>query len=366
MTDRITVGIVAQQGSENLQAVKAALTTAAQNAGKTINLVEKALVLTDKPAETARIALGDEKIACCNAALDLQDEGVDAIVFADLNAPSWLDEVQTEVQVRLFDATRAGDVVSADLTRLPKPFRIGMIGGLGPAATVDLYDKIVKASPAATDQEHFKLVVDQNPQIPDRTLAILHDGVDPTLAMYVCARRLEAMDCDCVIVPCNTAHNFVPYIERNLSVPFVSLIKTTIEEIKSKLGDKARIGLLATTGTIESGIYAREAKAAGLEIFAPDEAHKADVMDAIYGKTGVKAGFTTGRCHDELVGAAEYLVKNHDCNCLILGCTELPLILHESDDFPCAGKSVIVTDPTSALARRVVSIAEAANKERGC
>ena len=66
-----------------------------------------------------------------------------------------------------------------------------MIGGLGPAATVDLYDKIVKATPAKTDQEHFKLVVEQNPQIPDRTKCLLEGGDNPTLSMYNCAKRLK-------------------------------------------------------------------------------------------------------------------------------------------------------------------------------
>lgn len=261
--------------------------------------------------------------------------------------------------------TAAHKAIDETPVRLPKPFKVGLIGGLGPAATVDLYDKIVKATPAKNDQEHFKLVVEQNPQISDRTACLLKGGADPTLAMYGCARRLQKDGCDAIIVPCNTAHAFVPYLERHLDIPFINMQIATMEEIKAKLGDKARIGLLATSGTVQTGIYGDKAKALNLPMFVPDELHQERVMAAIYGPLGAKAGYTDGQCLEDLVSAAEYLVKTYDCNCLILGCTELPLILDECDDFVCAGKEVCVVDPTSALARKVVRIATETNKARG-
>lgn len=247
--------------------------------------------------------------------------------------------------------------VAMPQTRYQKPFKVGLIGGLGPAATVDLYDKIVKATPAKTDQEHIKLVVEQNPQIPDRTAALLHGGVDPTLALYNCAKRLQDDDCSVLIVPCNTAHAFIPYLERHLDVPFINMQQAALDEIAAKLGDKARIGLLATSGTIETGIYGEKAKAMNLPLFTPDEQHQARVMAAIYGPQGAKAGFTDGICREDLLSGAQYLVQTYDCNCLILGCTELPLILDESDAFEVAGKTVMVIDPTAALARKVVAAA---------
>lgn len=264
----------------------------------------------------------------------------------------------------LFNALKSAAEAAARMPQrhLPKPFKVGMIGGLGPAATVDLYDKIVKATPAKTDQEHIKLVVEQNPQIPDRTAALLHGGVDPTLALYNCAKRLQDDDCDAIIVPCNTAHAFIPYLERHLRVPFINMQQAALDEIAAKLGDKARIGLLATSGTIETGIYGEKAKAMGLPLLTPDEPHQARVMAAIYGPQGAKAGFTDGICREDLLSGAEYLVKTYDCNCLILGCTELPLILDESDAFEVAGKTVMVIDPTAALARKVVATALSQNK----
>ena len=109
-----------------------------------------------------------------------------------------------------FLTTAAHKAIDETPVRLPKPFKVGLIGGLGPAATVDLYDKIVKATPAKNDQEHFKLVVEQNPQISDRTACLLKGGADPTLAMYGCARRLQKDGCDANIVPCTPTHAILP------------------------------------------------------------------------------------------------------------------------------------------------------------
>ena len=249
--------------------------------------------------------------------------------------------------------------------KLPKPFKLGLIGGLGPAATVDLYDKIVKATPAKNDQEHFKVVIEQNPQIDDRTACLLNGGPDPTIAMYNCAKRLERDGCDYIIIPCNTAHAFLPRMLRHLKVPFIDMQQTMLDEIKAKFGDDARVGLMATSGTIATGIYGKKAEKMGMKMYTPDEDHQQSVMKAIYGPKGAKAGFTTGECYDDLYRGAEYLVKTYDCNVLILGCTELPLIFHETDDFEVAGKKVAIVDPTATLARKCVKLAEATIKERG-
>ena len=322
-------------------------------------------------APTPRIELGDLKIELFNAAERLFERGYGVVGFADETVPSFFPELATECRARLVNpkdlsaSTYAADLIDA-LKDGPvlKGFKVGMIGGLGPAATVDLYDKITKATPAKNDQEHIRVVIEQNPQIPDRTKCLLDNGEDPTLALYNCAKRLEKDGCDALIIPCNTAHAFAPYMERHLSIPFINMQKACMDEIEAKFGEKARVGLLATTGTVKTGIYSKKAEAMGIAMFVPDAEHQERVMAAIYGPKGAKAGFTDGVCRDDLVSAAEYMVKTYDCNVLILGCTELPLILDEGD-MEVAGKTVFVIDPTSALARRVVKTALEANKERG-
>lgn len=296
----------------------------------------------------------------------LMEKGAEVIVpnctqFA-LNTPA-LQKLGLPV-MNVFEVF-AKAALSHSTEKLPKPFKLGLIGGLGPAATVDLYDKIVKATPAKNDQEHFKVVIEQNPQIDDRTACLLNGGPDPTIAMYNCAKRLERDGCDYIIIPCNTAHAFLPRMLRHLNVPFIDMQQTMLDEIKAKFGDDARVGLMATSGTIATGIYGKKAEKMGMKMYTPDEDHQQSVMKAIYGPKGAKAGFTTGECYDDLYRGAEYLVKTYDCNVLILGCTELPLIFHETDDFEVAGKKVAIVDPTATLARKCVQIAQATIKERG-
>ncbi len=315
--------------------------------------------------------LADLKIELFNATRELEKKGAVAIAYADAAVASFIGELQTECKAHLFasassdyDALAKDLLAAADKPLLAKGYKIGLIGGLGPAATVDLYDKIVKATPAKTDQEHIKLVVEQNPQIPDRTAALLEGGVDPTLALYNCAKRLEEDGCDAIIIPCNTAHAFIEPMKRHLKISFINMQQTALEEIQAKFGAKARVGLMATTGTVKTGIYSKKAESMGVPLFVPDEGNQKFVMSAIYGPKGVKAGFTDGICREELLKAAEYLVSKKDCNVLILGCTELPLILTEGP-LTVAGKEVFVVDPTSALARKVVSLAVAANEKNG-
>ena len=237
-----------------------------------------------------------------------------------------------------------------------KPFKIGVVGGVGPAATVDFFDKIVRNTPAQRDQDHVKVIVEQNPQIPDRTAYLLGQGADPTIALYATCRRLEVAGASLIAIPCNTAHAFVERIQPHLSIPIVNMLRETADYVRRKHGGTKKIGLLATHGTIASRVYHEAIAAAGFELLAPDETHQARVMNAIYGPKGVKAGFTKGECVDDLMAALSFLAEA-GAEVIILGCTELPLLLSQNDAFPVAGRTVVVLDPTTILARSCVDMA---------
>jgi aspartate racemase len=240
-----------------------------------------------------------------------------------------------------------------------RQYKIGIVGGVGPAATVDFVDKIVRNTRALRDQDHVKLVVEQNPQIPDRTGFLLGDGVDPTLALYSTCKKLEADAADFIAIPCNTAHAYIDRIQPHLSIPIVNMLFETVEHIRRSFSEPKRIGLLATNGTLKSGVYHREIEKAGFELVVPDEANQARVMRVIYGAQGAKAGFTTGECVDDLLLALTSLVE-HGAEVILLGCTELPLLMAQNDAFPVAGKTVVVLDPTEILARKCVSLCQGA------
>ncbi len=300
----------------------------------------------------------DEIAASCQALIDQGAQviipAIPSLFMADME-PAF-DQVL--IKVGKMYANYVAAYLAKKHPRVAKEPKIGVVGGVGPAATVDFLDKIVKNSPAKTDQEHIKIVVEQNPQIPDRTANLMGKGPDPTLAIYAACQRLQADDATMIAIPCNTAHAFIDRIVPFLSIPVVSMPAETAKYICSHYPARKKIGLLSTLGTARSQVYHRVIEQAGLELMVPDEVNQQKVMAAIYGERGVKAGYTEGQCREDLLEALVHLVERGS-EVAILACTELPLILAQSDDFKVAGKSVVLLDPTEILAKACVHRAKA-------
>ncbi|NYE26105.1 aspartate/glutamate racemase family protein [Pigmentiphaga litoralis] len=235
-----------------------------------------------------------------------------------------------------------------------KVFRLGVVGGVGPAATVDFLNKVVRGTDAARDQDHLKILLEQNPQIPDRTAFLLDRGADPAVALYATCKRLERQGASAIAIPCNTAHVFLPRIAHRLHVPIVDMIAETLDCIVRQHGSDVHIGLLATSGTVNSGVYAAAAKQRGLTLLVPSNAAQLKVMNAIYGPLGIKAGYTQGGCETDLQSAINELARI-GARALILGCTELPMVVqgHTRD---AQGIRMALVDPTEVLARRCIAL----------
>lgn len=219
---------------------------------------------------------------------------------------------------------------------------IGIIGGMGPLATADLFEKIIRHTEARCDQDHLHVLIDSNTAIPDRTAALLHGGADPFPQMCESARRLEADGADCLIMPCNTAHYFHGRLQDQVHVPLLNMIALTCQALQEQ--GVTRAGLLATSGTIETGVYQRVARQFQLELLLPQGEEQAGVMDMIY--QGVKAG---RRDYDprRVQEAVERLLKA-GAQTMILGCTELPLAVElYRMTFPAI-------DPTLELAKGAI------------
>jgi aspartate racemase len=233
---------------------------------------------------------------------------------------------------------------------------VGILGGMGPAATADLYAKIIAATPAERDQDHLHVVIWADPTVPDRSSALLHGGVDPTPWLRRGAEKLVAMGASFIAVPCNTAHAFLPRIAADIPVPFLHMMEETATAIEVAHPTIERVGLLATSGTVAAGLYQEWFARHHIEVAVPDEeTQERYVMRAIH---CVKSG-QTGRDVTELVGeAARYLV-NHGAEAVITGCTELPLIFKNGD------AAVPVIDPTAVLAEAVVRHARSLAEESG-
>lgn len=293
---------------------------------------------------------------------DVLSRGVELIVPGSTEIAIVAEALRAR-SLPVLDSNRiyATDALSgADPNEAARSFKIGVVGGVGPAATVDFLGKIVRNTGARKDQEHIKLVVEQNPQIPDRTANLVDGGTDPTISLYATCKKLESGGADIIAIPCNTAHAFVERIQAHLSIRVVNMLHETVHHLLRRHPDRRKVGLLATSGTLASRVYHDALEAARLELIVPDEDHQRDVMNAIYGERGVKAGFTSGECRDDLQRALEHLVE-HGAEALILGCTELPLLISPSRGMDIGGRDIVVLDPTDILARRCVALARTAD-----
>jgi aspartate racemase len=207
---------------------------------------------------------------------------------------------------------------------------IGVLGGMGPEAGAYLLEQIIRETAAGCDQDHPPAVVCSLPQIPDRTEAILHGGPSPVPSMIRGLRALRRAGADFAVVACISAHSFFPRIAPRSPLPLLSLIDETLAAIRKMRPLPKTIGLLATTGTVRSGIVADAFAPAGIQVIAPLAGDQKRVMTAIYGKKGIKAGFLDGPPREAIVSVARELARR-GAGAIMAGCTEVPLVLRASD-----------------------------------
>lgn len=229
------------------------------------------------------------------------------------------------------------------------PGLIGVLGGMGPLATIDFMRKVLAATPATSDQEHVPLIVSSIPQVPDRTAAFRGDGVSPLAAMAASGQRLARAGAGLVVIPCNTAHLWFAELESALALPMLHLVDAAIEDAVAATSAGASIGLLCTDATLASGLYVnrtpRSVQAPGVQWVLPTAKEMLDLV--MPGIQAVKAGALEQAA--ALLGAAAKALVRRGASALVLGCTEVPLVLREGNS------PVPVIDATDALARRAVA-----------
>ena len=234
---------------------------------------------------------------------------------------------------------------------------IGIMGGMGPAATVDLMNRIISMTDAASDQEHIPMVVDSNTRIPDRTEAIFSRGESPVPEMLASAKRLEAAGADFIVIACHAAHHFVPEIRDKISIPILEMPDETAKLLKIKGVDKAAV--LATDGTVESGLYGAALERFGILPVYPDEEQQKTVMSLVYDY--IKKGVTDVEDlpREEMTNIVGDL-SNKGAQVLLLASTELPIA------FSIMGlRSDAFVDPTMVLAKSAIRMAGAAVRKNG-
>jgi len=198
--------------------------------------------------------------------------------------------------------------------------RLGILGGLGPMASVIFYKMITEHTKASCDQDHLDVIVLSGASTPDRTEFITGKcDVSPLPQMIEGIKLLENAGAEIISVPCNTAHFFYDELNKASGVPVLNIVELTTGYIK-RIGAK-KVGLLATDGTILSGSYKRECDRMGLDYVVPDEENQKIIMDIIYNR--IKNNNDTDPTDFFRVAKS---LKEKDCDCLLIGCTELSLI----------------------------------------
>lgn len=206
---------------------------------------------------------------------------------------------------------------------------IGILGGMGPEATVRMFTLIVERTKAEKDQEHIPIIIFNNPKVPDRTGAIIEDGSSPLPLLLEGAKGLENAGADFIIMPCHTAHYYYNDIIKHINIPFLHLQEETCRFVKGEFGKIKRFGLPATIGTIKTGLFQAIFNEKGLEIIAPGNNDQNTIMTAIYGKEGIKRSFKK-QPRKLLLTVIENL-KKQGAEAIIAGCTEISLVLEPEE-----------------------------------
>ncbi len=207
---------------------------------------------------------------------------------------------------------------------------IGILGGMGPEATVELFREIVRRTPARSEQEHLHIIIDNNPKIPSRTEAIAGKGADPVPMMAESGRALSAAGADFICIPCVTAHYFLPALLALLPVPVLSIVDETLRFIGVQRPRMDSAGLLGTSALLSTSLLQEALEHAGISAVFPDAAGQKRVQAAINAVKDHQEGRERSEAADDILRAARDLIKN-GAGCIIAACTEIPLVLDESD-----------------------------------
>ena len=222
---------------------------------------------------------------------------------------------------------------------------VGVLGGMGPAAAVNFFNELVKRTTATRDQEHLKILILNDPTIPDRTAFLLGDGESPIPQLVAGVKSLEEQGADMIAIPCNTAHCFLDKLQKTVQVPILDIVQETIKSLKKVGSDNKKVGLLSTAATAGLDLYGSALTKEGFSLLLPDETHQEKINEAI---RLIKSSYDLDSGRKLQEETLQHL-RNQGVGSVILGCTELGLVEIESP--------VPLIDSLKALAESTVKLA---------
>ncbi len=200
---------------------------------------------------------------------------------------------------------------------------VGIIGGMGPEATVDLMQRVIAGTPAQDDVDHIRMLVDNNPKVPSRIKALIEGtGESPAPCMVEMARGLERQGADFLVIPCNTAHHYYPEVAAAVGIPVLNLVELTANHAKQAQPELSKVGLLASSALQRIHLYEPWFERLDVQVLYPRDEHQQAVMELI---RAVKAKRQTPQQIRAYNRAAEDLLEQ-GAQCLVLACTELSVL----------------------------------------
>jgi aspartate racemase len=226
---------------------------------------------------------------------------------------------------------------------------VGIIGGMGPEATVDLMRRIIELTPVEDDADHIHMLVDNNPKVPSRIKALIErTGESPATCLMDMAQKLELQGADFLVIPCNTAHHYHASVASAVSVPVINLIQLTAEAVHAKQVNIRKVGMLASSALRMIELYEPWFREFNIEIVYPMEAEQALVMQLI---RDVKARRSTQAQLTQYNAVAASL-ETRGVECLVVACTELSVINDKLEsDLP-------IYDASEILAAEIIRMAK--------
>ena len=232
---------------------------------------------------------------------------------------------------------------------------VGILGGMGPEATVDLMQRIIRLTPALDDMDHIRCIVDNNPKVPSRIKAIIEgDGEDPGPCMADMGRWLESWGAHFLVIACNTAHYYYDAVQNAVKIPVINLIDLVSNHVKVNFPEHDKVGILASPAVAMTGLYAKRFKELGIEDVWPDPDYQERLLNII---KEIKKGNTGSKVRKDYEKVCENLLHK-GANIAIIACTELSAL---GADLP-----INAIDAAQVLARQIVQVAKNQKEPASC
>jgi len=224
---------------------------------------------------------------------------------------------------------------------------IGILGGLGPEATVFIFQTILQHTPASKDQEHLRILIDNNPKVPERLPAILGSGPDPVPMMVSSIQALTRAGAEFIIIPCVTAHYFLPELRRKITLPILSMLDEAALQISASRPAIKMIGLLAAEGTMKVGLFQNRLSQEGIQTIIPEGDDRAEVQNYIFKIKDTRSKHDRKEILKKFGEIGERMIVR-GAQAILIGCTEISIVVNP-DSFAVRG-----FDALTILARAAI------------